>query len=121
MQAENAALPSMSRASAATFPSCRAKSMASRWSISTMPPPPRSPRRCSTRMMQAMSEDYANVHRGLHYLSNTSTQAFEDARESVRRFLNAPSKDQTHLHPQRHRGDQPRGAVLRRHGDRRGR
>lgn len=46
------------------------------------------------RVMQAMSEDYANVHRGLHYLSNTSTQAFEDARESVRRFLNAPSKDQ---------------------------
>ena len=46
------------------------------------------------RVMQAMSEDYANVHRGLHYLSNTSTQAFEDARESVRRFLNSPSKDQ---------------------------
>ncbi len=46
------------------------------------------------RVMQAMAEDYANVHRGLHYLSNTSTQAFEDARESVRRFLNAPSKDQ---------------------------
>lgn len=46
------------------------------------------------RVTQAMSEDYANVHRGLHYLSNTSTQAFEDARESVRRFLNASSKDQ---------------------------
>jgi cysteine desulfurase/selenocysteine lyase len=46
------------------------------------------------RMRQAMEEDYANVHRGLHYLSNASTQAFEDARESVRHFLNAPSKDQ---------------------------
>jgi cysteine desulfurase/selenocysteine lyase len=46
------------------------------------------------RMMKAMTEDYANVHRGLHYLSNASTQAFEDARERVRRFLNAPSKDQ---------------------------
>ena len=45
------------------------------------------------RMMKAMTEDYANVHRGLHYLSNASTQAFEDARESVRRFINAPSKD----------------------------
>jgi cysteine desulfurase/selenocysteine lyase len=45
-------------------------------------------------MTKAMAEDYANVHRGLHYLSNTSTQAFEDARESVRRFLNAPSKEQ---------------------------
>ena len=25
--------------------------------------------------------EYANVHRGLHYLSNTATQRFEDARE----------------------------------------
>lgn len=45
-------------------------------------------------MMKAYSEEYANVHRGLHYLSNASTQAFEDARESVRRFLNAPAADQ---------------------------
>jgi cysteine desulfurase / selenocysteine lyase len=45
-------------------------------------------------MNKAMMEDYSNVHRGLHYLSNASTQAFEDARESVRRFINAPSKDQ---------------------------
>ena len=52
------------------------------------------PKAVLERMRQAMEEDYANVHRGLHYLSNASTQAFEDARESVRRFLNAPSKDQ---------------------------
>jgi cysteine desulfurase/selenocysteine lyase len=52
------------------------------------------PKAVLERMRQAMEEDYANVHRGLHYLSNTSTQAFEDARESVRRFINAPSKDQ---------------------------
>ncbi|MDP1908973.1 MAG: aminotransferase class V-fold PLP-dependent enzyme, partial [Hyphomicrobium sp.] len=38
--------------------------------------------------------EYANVHRGLHYLSNTATQRFEDARESVRRFLNAGSADE---------------------------
>ena len=43
------------------------------------------------RITKAYSEEYANVHRGLHYLSNTATQAFEDARESVRRFLNAPT------------------------------
>jgi cysteine desulfurase / selenocysteine lyase len=52
------------------------------------------PKAVLERMRQAMEEDYANVHRGLHYLSNTSTQAFEDARERVRRFINAPSKDQ---------------------------
>jgi cysteine desulfurase/selenocysteine lyase len=46
------------------------------------------------RISKAYSEEYANVHRGLHYLSNTATQAFEDARESVRRFLNAPSHEQ---------------------------
>jgi cysteine desulfurase / selenocysteine lyase len=45
-------------------------------------------------MVNSLSHEYANVHRGLHYLSNTATQAFEDARESVRKFINAPSKDQ---------------------------
>lgn len=45
-------------------------------------------------MTNSMTQEYANVHRGLHYLSNTATQAFEDARESVRKFLNAPSKEQ---------------------------
>ncbi len=38
--------------------------------------------------------EYANVHRGLHYLSNTATQHFEEARETVRRFLNAESADE---------------------------
>ena len=33
--------------------------------------------------------EYANVHRGAHYLSAAATDAFEAARESVRRFLNA--------------------------------
>jgi cysteine desulfurase / selenocysteine lyase len=45
-------------------------------------------------MNNSMTLEYANVHRGLHFLSNTATQAFEDAREAVRKFLNAPSKDQ---------------------------
>jgi cysteine desulfurase / selenocysteine lyase len=45
-------------------------------------------------MVNSMTSEYANVHRGLHFLSNAATQGFEDARESVRRFLNAPSKDQ---------------------------
>ncbi|MEM9225231.1 MAG: cysteine desulfurase [Pseudomonadota bacterium] len=36
---------------------------------------------------------YANVHRGLHTLANETTQAYEDAREKVRGFLNAPSHD----------------------------
>ncbi len=42
----------------------------------------------------AYENEYANVHRGLHYLSNETTQKFEDARETVRAFLNAPSSDE---------------------------
>lgn len=42
----------------------------------------------------AYDSEYANVHRGLHFLSNAATDAYEKARETVRRFLNAPSVDQ---------------------------
>lgn len=48
------------------------------------------PRVVIDAMACAMGHEYANVHRGLHYLSNTATQNFENARETVRRFLNAP-------------------------------
>lgn len=42
----------------------------------------------------AYSHEYSNVHRGLHYLSNTATDNYEAAREKVRRFLNAGSVDE---------------------------
>ena len=42
----------------------------------------------------AYSSEYANVHRGLHFLSNAATDAYEAAREKVRRFLNASSVDE---------------------------
>ena len=45
-------------------------------------------------MDHAYKFEYANVHRGLHYLSNAATTAFEEARETTRRFLNAPHTDQ---------------------------
>lgn len=35
------------------------------------------------------SEDYSNVHRGVHYLSQRATDLYEDARRTVQRFLNA--------------------------------
>ncbi len=40
-------------------------------------------------MVKCMTEEYANVHRGLHFLSNAATDAYENAREITRRFLNA--------------------------------
>jgi cysteine desulfurase/selenocysteine lyase len=42
-------------------------------------------------MSEVMERSYANVHRGLHTLANETTDAYERARESVRRFINAPS------------------------------
>lgn len=43
---------------------------------------------------KAYEEEYSNVHRGLHFLSNLATENFEKARESARRFLNAGSTDE---------------------------
>jgi cysteine desulfurase/selenocysteine lyase len=41
------------------------------------------------RLERAYTSEYANVHRGLHYLANAATEAYEGAREKVRAFLNA--------------------------------
>jgi cysteine desulfurase/selenocysteine lyase len=41
------------------------------------------------RIQQAYTSEYANVHRGLHFLANAATEAYEGAREKVRGFLNA--------------------------------
>jgi cysteine desulfurase/selenocysteine lyase len=49
------------------------------------------PKQVVDRMVHATYHEYANVHRGLHYLANAATDAFEAARESVRAFLNAES------------------------------
>jgi cysteine desulfurase/selenocysteine lyase len=43
-------------------------------------------------MTQAYSMEYANVHRGLHYLSNLATDKYEAVRGKIARFLNAPSE-----------------------------
>ncbi|MGB2125646.1 cysteine desulfurase [Planktomarina sp.] len=42
---------------------------------------------------QAYSYEYANVHRGLHYLSNLATDKYEAVRGKLARFLNAASED----------------------------
>lgn len=45
-------------------------------------------------MANAMRHSYANVHRGLHTLANETTQAYEDARQTVRRFINAAAPEE---------------------------
>ena len=52
------------------------------------------PRQVIERLTHVYEHEYANVHRGLHFLANAATEAFEVARESVRRFLNAGSVDE---------------------------
>ena len=41
------------------------------------------------RSSKYLEEEHSNVHRGVHYLSQRATTAYEGAREKVRRFLNA--------------------------------
>jgi cysteine desulfurase/selenocysteine lyase len=47
------------------------------------------PKAVLDRLHHAYTAEYANVHRGLHYLANAATEAYEGARERVRVFLNA--------------------------------
>jgi cysteine desulfurase/selenocysteine lyase len=52
------------------------------------------PRQVLERLNHFYEHEYANVHRGLHYLANAATEAYEGARETIRRFLNAESTDE---------------------------
>src|SRR6202171_3535197 len=52
------------------------------------------PKAVLDRLEHAYTAEYANVHRGLHYLANAATEAYEDARVKVATFLNAPRKEE---------------------------
>ena len=43
---------------------------------------------------QAYSQEYANVHRGLHYLSNLATEKYEGVRATIARFLGVKNQDE---------------------------
>ncbi len=49
------------------------------------------PRQVIDKLVEVYERHYANVHRGIHWLSDQSTDQFEEAREKVRRFINAGS------------------------------
>ncbi len=55
------------------------------------------PRQVIAAMTECMEGYYSNVHRGNHRLSQLSTQAFEDTRDAVARFINAESSDEVVL------------------------
>ena len=48
---------------------------------------------------RAYSEEYANVHRGLHFLSNLATEKYESVRGVIARFLNAGDENTIVLNP----------------------
>ena len=52
------------------------------------------PRFVIDAMVHAMETQYANVHRGLHWMSERTTDAYEGTRDAVARLLNAPSRDE---------------------------
>ena len=97
----------------ATSRSSRRRSTASRSSISTTPPRRRSRRAVIDAERDVYEKRYANIHRGVHWLSVDATDAYEAAREKARRFLNAARRERDRLRARHDRGDQPRRADLR--------
>jgi len=47
------------------------------------------PRQVLDRLIQYQTCEHANIHRGVHYLSETATAAYEGARKKIQRFINA--------------------------------
>ena len=45
-------------------------------------------------MAQTMRTQYANVHRGLHWMSERTTDAYEGVRDKIAKLINAPSRDE---------------------------
>lgn len=52
------------------------------------------PKAVLDRLTTAYTTEYANVHRGLHYLANAATEAYEGARGKVAQFLNAKRSEE---------------------------
>ncbi len=52
------------------------------------------PQQVLDAMARFATSEYANVHRGVHFLSAAATDRYEAARETVRKFLNAAHEDE---------------------------
>jgi cysteine desulfurase/selenocysteine lyase len=52
------------------------------------------PRAVLDAMTEFAKTDYANVHRGVHYLSGVATDAYEESRRTIQKFLNAAHEDE---------------------------
>ncbi len=52
------------------------------------------PRQVIQAIVDSYERHYANVHRGIHWLADQTTDRYEDAREKVRMLINAPAREQ---------------------------
>ncbi|MBT3534771.1 MAG: cysteine desulfurase [Rhodospirillaceae bacterium] len=52
------------------------------------------PRAVINAMTEVLEDQYTNIHRGAHYLSQTLTDRYEGVRGTIARFINAPSEEQ---------------------------
>ena len=79
-------------------------------------------------VLDAMRDEYlnvnANVHRGVHYLSQQATDLHEAARETVRQFINAPKTDESinlvvssYVDAFMHEGDEVIVSVMEHHSN----
>ena len=70
------------------------------------------PRAVIDALVHYYEHDNANVHRGIHELSNRATTGFEAARTRAAKFINARSRRRNHLHARHDRRHQPRRQFL---------
>ncbi len=52
------------------------------------------PQQVLDKLLRTYSHGYANIHRGLHTLSEEATDAYEEVRYKIARFINAADKDE---------------------------
>ena len=52
------------------------------------------PQQVLDKLLSTYSHGYANIHRGLHTLSEEATDAYEEVRSKIARFINAAGKDE---------------------------
>ncbi len=52
------------------------------------------PRAVIDAMVASMEHHYANVHRGLHWMSERATEAYESCRDAAQALMNAPSREE---------------------------
>ncbi len=70
------------------------------------------PRQVIQAITDVYEKHYANVHRGIHWLSDQTTDLYEAARAKVPRFHRRAVRRAGHLHPRHNREHQPRGSQL---------